>query len=186
MMKRLIKETAKKYFPKPLQRFLIRLLYRQKKEHSGGLADLQKEGLSIRESAYFIDVYDNSNRCVRISQKHKVYIYDILNSFDYYFSSVKPLEIDNLLLVDFSTPRFHEVWGYDLHPIMFSSFAEPTVTTQQYLGFARLKEGSVVLDLGAYSGLTSILFDQLVGKSGRVVSVDADQLNIKCRILLYY
>jgi len=83
-------------------------------------------------------------------------------------------------MVDYSTPKFHEVTGYDLHPIMFSSFAEPIITTQQYLDFAKLENGYVVLDLGSYSGLTSIVFDQLVCKDGSVLAVDADSENIKC------
>jgi FkbM family methyltransferase len=37
-----------------------------------------------------------------------------------------------------------------------------------------------VLDLGAYSGLTSILFCQAVGTSGTVVAVEADRRNIAC------
>ena len=102
------------------------------------------------------------------------------NHFDHYFSAVIPLEISGLSLVDYSTPRIHEVVGYDSHPIMFPSLAEPIVTTKQYLDFAGLHDGSVVLDLGAYSGLTSIVFDQAVGNSGRVVSVEADPLNIRC------
>jgi FkbM family methyltransferase len=46
--------------------------------------------------------------------------------------------------------------------------------------FANLTEGDVVLDLGAYSGLTSILFAEAVGKMGTVIAVDADQRNIEC------
>lgn len=140
----------------------------------------KKKGITIRKSRFFYDIMDNPIRIVRISRRHRVYIHDIINSFDYYFSAVVPLEIDGVLLVDYSTPRIHEVVGYDLHPIMFSSFAEPTVTTRQYLEFAKLEKDSIVLDLGAYSGLTSIIFDQTACGNGRVIAIDADKSNIKC------
>jgi FkbM family methyltransferase len=166
-----LKKIIKKWLPPKMRGFLIESFYIQK---------LKKNGLSIRKCDYSFDILDNTNRCVRISRKHYFYLQDIVNSFDYFFSAVIPLEINGLLLVDYSTPRFHEVVGYGLHPIMFSSFSEPIVTTQQYLNFAKLNHGSIVLDLGAYSGLTSIIFDQLVGNSGRVISVEADQLNIRC------
>lgn len=140
---------------------------------------LKKDGLSIKKHKLFFDIITNDGRCIRISRKHKVYLSDIINSFEYYFTAVYPIEIDGIRLVDYSTPRFHEISGYDLHPIIFPSFAEPMVTSTQYLEFAKLSNGSIVLDLGAYSGFTSILFDQRVGKDGRVIAVEADEINIK-------
>ncbi len=137
-----------------------------------------KKKLKIKKYKLFIDVY-NTKRCIRISYKHLNYIFDIINSFQYYYKAVEPLSIDGINIVDYSTPRYHNVKGYNLHPIIFPSFAEPLSTTKQYLKSADLKSGSIVLDLGAYSGLTSILFDQLVGDKGRVIAVDADKINVE-------
>jgi FkbM family methyltransferase len=64
-------------------------------------------------------------------------------------------------------------------PVVFSSFCEPLVTANQYLDFANLKPGNTVFDLGAYSGLTSIVFAEIVGNLGKVVAVDADSENMK-------
>jgi FkbM family methyltransferase len=170
-MKNLLKGIIKKFLPRGFLNSLSYLLFVKR---------VRKKGLIIRKSKYFFEISDNTNRVVRISRKHKIYIHDILNYFDYYFSSVVPLEIDRRLLADYSTPRIHEVAGYSLHPIMFPSFPESIGMTQQYLDFAKLENGSIVLDLGAYSGLTSIMFDQLINPNGRVISIDADKLNIKC------
>jgi FkbM family methyltransferase len=63
-------------------------------------------------------------------------------------------------------------------PVYFPSLAEPVITTQQYLDFANLQEGSAVIDLGAYSGLTSIIFKEAVKASGTVIAVEADAQNI--------
>lgn len=140
---------------------------------------LWKNGLSVKKYNLFFDIKASDGRCIRISRRHNVYLLDIFNSFDYYFNAVHPIEIDGIRLVDYSTPRFHEISGYELHPIIFPSFAEPIATARQYLGFAQLSNGSIVLDLGAYSGFTSILFDQSVGRDGRVIAVDADKVNSK-------
>ena len=68
---------------------------------------------------------------------------------------------------------------------MFPSLAEPIGTTQQYIEFAKLSEKSVAIDLGAYSGLASMLFDMEISKNnknaeGKVVAVDADLKNVEC------
>jgi len=116
---------------------------------------------------------------IRISKKHKSYLPHIMKYFDFYFEAVIPIEINGYKLVDYSTPRFHEVQGYDLHPVIFPSLAEPIKTAQQYIDFAQLSEGATVLDLGAYSGLTSMLFAIKAGKSGKVISVESDNINIQ-------
>lgn len=138
----------------------------------------QLNGMHIKLTAHYIDIIRN-NKIVRISLKHLIYASDIIKSFEYYFNSVTPYLFAGVELVDYSSPRWHEVIGFDLHPIFFNSFSEPVITTNQYLGFADLKPGHTVLDLGAYSGLTSIIFKQIVGSSGRVVAVDADSENIR-------
>jgi FkbM family methyltransferase len=117
------------------------------------------------------------NRVIQIALKHFIYSADMVNSFDYYYGAVRPLEIDGISLVDYATPRYHEMNGFDLMPVFFPSLSEPIITTNQYLDFADLQPGSVVLDLGAYSGLTSIIFKELVGKSGKVIGLDADKIN---------
>ena len=147
----------------------------------------KKQNIKLSSNAEFIDLR-NDNNVVRLSKKHWFYCPDILNGFNYYFNSVKPINHNDIQLVDFSTPRFHEVNGFNLMPVFFPSFCEPLSTTDQYIDFADLSSGSIVLDLGAYSGLTSILFKELVGQSGKVIAVDADKINlesIKKNLYLY-
>jgi FkbM family methyltransferase len=104
-----------------------------------------------------------------------VYLEDIKNDFDYYFSAVKPQETKEGQLVDYSIPALHQVVGFEPFPIFFPSFAEPMSTTREYLEFANLQAGHVAFDLGAYSGLTSILF-ALSG--AHVVAVEPDPINL--------
>jgi FkbM family methyltransferase len=139
----------------------------------------KKLGLDIRVRSDFIDIIRGFD-VVRISSGHAVYLQDIINEFQYYFDAVIPFKESNKNIVDYSTPRYHDVVGFDAFPILFPSLSEPVITATQYLEFANLAEGATVLDLGAYSGLTSIIFSEAVGKTGTVIAVDADQRNIEC------
>ena len=125
----------------------------------------------------FIDIRKDC-RAIRTSRGQMIYTFEIIDNFDFFHGAVEPTLEGGLELVDYSQPKLHHVRGYDRHAVLFPSLAEPIETTLQYLAFADLKEGSVALDLGAYSGLTSILFRDACGDSGRVIAVEADACNI--------
>lgn len=140
----------------------------------------RRKGFTVSRVGEVLCIQRN-RREIRVSMRHAVYLGDIVDSFDYYFSAVAPhLEQGGLLVVDYSQPKLHKVVGFGDFEVKFPSFSEPLVTTEQYMEFAGLEEGSVVLDLGAYSGLASIIFSKRVGQTGRVVAVDADRANIEC------
>src|SRR5438874_5603564 len=165
-----MKNVLKRLVPRwAITRALPRVLKVQARRH----------GLRIRISRHHVDVIKDM-RVLRLSANHAVYLPDIISSFDYYAGAVVPFQVEGRELIDFSTPRYHDVIGFDQYPIYFPSLAEPVVTSAQYLEFARLSEGMSVLDLGAYSGLTSILFSRAVGLAGSVVAVEADAQNIEC------
>lgn len=117
------------------------------------------------------------SNAIRLSYGHEVYLLDCVMCFDYYFRAVKPFEVAGRKIADFSTPRFHEIVGFNDFPVQFPSIPEPYVTLEQYLSFAGLKHGDVVLDLGVYAGLTSIVFSRTVGPMGRVFGFEADKTN---------
>lgn len=137
-----------------------------------------QQGIEIRASAHYLDFVQGTN-IVRISHDHSIYGEGIVRSFEQYFSAVESqLMKGPYNLVDYSTSRYHRVNGFDLMPIYFPSFVEPMSTTESYLPFARIMPGDTVLDLGAYSGQTSIIFKELAGPYGRVIAMDADPKNI--------
>jgi FkbM family methyltransferase len=135
-------------------------------------------GISVKRKSNHID-FHLSGRLIRLNKNHVDYSFDIIQGFNYYFESVEPYRNGRFEIVDFSQPRFHHVLGFDLMPIHFPSLAEPLSTTDQYTQFANLKLGDCVLDLGAYSGLTSIFFKEIVGGKGRVIAVEVDPENLK-------
>ena len=145
-----------------------------------------KNGVKIRKNNGYYSLTKN-NKVIKIALKHKIYFNDLINEFEYYHSAVEPTLEDDKLVVDYTKPKLHTVRGYELHKIIFPSIPEPTVTAKQYLDFAKLDSSSVVLDLGAYSGLTSLIFDYEISKNnpcatGRVYSVEADIINLSCFI----
>lgn len=123
-------------------------------------------------------VHKQTKRLIALSRNVAIYTVDFVNCFDYYFSSVKGSTVSingaDYHLIDFSRPAYHAVVGFDDFPIFSPSFMEPFVTARQYLDAACLQPGDVVIDLGAYIGLTAIAFSKAVGKDGLVVSVEPD------------
>jgi FkbM family methyltransferase len=117
---------------------------------------------------------------LRTSRSHELYLQHLIENFDYYIDSVIPLRVGGVKLVDMSGPRYHRLRGFGDIPFLFPSQTEPYKTTAEYLDFANLKEGNIVLDIGAYAGVTSIIFAKLVGTRGHVYAFEADQLNYEC------
>ena len=138
----------------------------------------RQHGLRAEYGSNTIDIADET-RVVRIRRAHAIYANDVVSGFEFFHGAVVPEQVDGVELVDYSRPKFHQMPGFSLHPVFFNSLAEPLVTADQYLDFAQLGEGSVAIDLGAYSGLTSILFRDRCGKAGTVIAVEADTANIE-------
>lgn len=166
---------------------LRRLLHAGRfKDHGGQATSREDAWITDKARSYGLEMEINhthadfrrGNDVVRSSERHRVYWPDIAEAFDYYFQAVEPLLIDRVRLVDYSTPRYHWVNGFGLMPILFPAFSEPLASSDFYLNFADLQEGATAIDLGAYSGLTSILFKSQVGCNGTVIAVEADPENL--------
>jgi FkbM family methyltransferase len=133
--------------------------------------------LQIEKNGQYLNYYVvKQNRVVKIALKHFAYLQDIIDNFDYYFSAVRPDELNRQLVVDYSVSRQHILMPSEV-PFFFSSFAEPLETTDIYINRGNLKEGDVVLDLGAYCGATVWSFAKVVGVNGRVYGFEPDPVN---------
>jgi FkbM family methyltransferase len=142
-----------------------------------------RRGVRVTQSCDTIDIVKD-DRAIRLNRSNWAYVPDMINSFDYFHGSAGPITVrcrgGLTRLVDFSSPRLHEVAGFDDFPVLCPSQTEPFLTTEQYLDFAALKPGDVALDLGSYSGLTSIAFSKAVGATGTVIALEPDPLNYAC------
>lgn len=56
---------------------------------------------------------------------------------------------------------------------MFDSFVEEI--KKEFLSFSEVKDGHIVLDVGTGSGLAAILLAKIVGRHGRVYSIDPSE-----------
>lgn len=139
----------------------------------------RQNGLRCIPRDLFYDL-QRPGQVLRIRRDHQIYLQHMIENFDYYMESVVPFETDGVHLVDMSGPRYHRLKGYADIPYLFPSHTEPYYTTAEYLDFADLHGGEIVLDLGAYSGVTSIIFAQLVGNTGKVYAFEADEKNQAC------
>jgi FkbM family methyltransferase len=138
-----------------------------------------QKDLKLVERDLFFDLKRNDT-VLRIRRSHRVYLQHMIENFDYYVDSVIPIRMNGTTLVDMSGPRYHRLKGFGDIPFLFPSHTEPYGTTAEYLDFAGLKTGEVVLDVGAYAGVTAIIFAQLVGPSGHVYAFEADETNYQC------
>jgi FkbM family methyltransferase len=132
----------------------------------------------VKYFPYQICIADDVNkRQIWLAPSSRVYTNDMVNSFDYFFSAVAPSLVDGYQVADYSVPRWHEIIGFDTHPIFCPSLGEKYITVQQYLDFAELQKGQTVLDLGGYTGLTAIAFSKAIGPTGRVILLEPDPTN---------
>lgn len=169
-LRQLVKETVAPWLPKPI--FSVLWMRARRKSAKGA-------GIKLVTRDIFFDLV-KGEAVLRIRKTHEIYLQHMIENFDYYVESVIPLCVDGVNLVDMSGPRYHRLRGFANIPFLFPSQTEPYETTAEYLEFANLKDGDIVLDIGAYAGVTSIIFAQLVGPHGHVFAFEADGLNHQC------
>ena len=164
-----------------LRRFVKALVPQRFRQRRTWHRTAKAAGLRLLIRDVFFDL-ERENQVLRIRSSHAVYLPHMIENFDYYLDSVIPISVDGRLLVDMSGPRYHLLRGFADIPFLFPSHTEPYGTTAEYLDFANLVEGQIVLDIGAYAGVTSIIFAGLVGATGHVYAFEADRTNYECAL----
>jgi FkbM family methyltransferase len=116
-----------------------------------------------------------NNKTIIINNSQSQYLSDIQKYFDEYFDAIDT--VSNVL--DFSMPKqfLLKEWGWN---VWLPSFTESIKELQKYTKYLDIKEGDVVIDAGGYAGITSMIFANIVGKSGKVITVEPDPINIQC------
>ncbi len=103
---------------------------------------------------------------------NKIYNNKIYNNFDNYYQQVRA---ENKT-VDFSEQKKHYITS--LREYFWIKYAACGVESiDGYLLNNPVKEGDVVIDLGAWCGLTVYVFSKLVGKTGKVYAFEPDSEN---------
>ena len=124
-----------------------------------------------------ITVTSGSRRFL-LAGEHFVYAADFVTKFDYYFSTVEPVRVDAYDVQDFSKPGWH-IMRATGERFYFTSTAEDIRATQDYVDQLNPQPGDIVIDVGAYCGLSALTFSRAVGPKGRVVAVEPDPRNME-------
>lgn len=125
-----------------------------------------------------IDVH-RGERTIRISRNREPYVRDLVDDFDHYFDAVVH-DSDSSGICDYASVREQRLRGWDGPPVLVPGLPEPMETAEQYVALTRPMPGQTVLDLGAYAGVTAMVFCDSVGPRGRVVAVEADPTTAQC------
>lgn len=134
-----------------------------------------RHGAQLSFATDCIDV-SKGNRTIRIATQHFPYAFDMSRSFDVYFGQVVPVSIEGRSLVDYSKPQLHRYTASGLE-FELSSFAEEATAIESYFRWYRPKLSDIVFDVGAYCGVSSYHFSQMVGSTGKVYAFEPDPLN---------
>jgi len=79
-------------------------------------SESEKHGLIVENDGVQYHIKKENDE-IRISTKRTIYLNDIIENFDFYFSGVKPIKFGNTNTVDFSTPRWHWVTDCKERPL---------------------------------------------------------------------
>jgi FkbM family methyltransferase len=108
--------------------------------------------------------------------QHFPFALDMSRSFEQYFGQIVPITDGRRFVVDYSRPQLHRYTASGLE-FELSSFGEEAVAIDSYFRWYRPKPGDTVFDLGAYCGVSSYYFAQMVGPTGTVYAFEPDSLN---------
>ena len=134
----------------------------------------------VAKSGLKISISSGKNKII-LRSENLVYAKDVIDEFSSYFEAVisQPGE-SQFLVADFSATLSHALVGFDLFPVLIPGLPEPMETVDQYIDLAQIGINDVVLDLGAYAGISGLAFAEVVGPQGKVISVEADPRNFEC------
>ena len=139
------------------------------------LSFFYKIKLEFKNNKIFI-LKDNFKIIIR--EKNIFYLLDIFQNYN----KVKDSYILNQKELDFSSPKTYFLKGSD-EKFLVSNYSESyTFYENVYLSKFDIKKGDIVVDIGAFNGIVSIIFAKLVGDKGKVFSVEPDTLNHSCAI----
>ena len=113
---------------------------------------------------------------LRVSKHQFIHAVNLARSFDHYYSGVRPVIIDGIPTVDFSTPKQHFYYGLNML-LEMPSFTENISMESWYFKWGQPKLGDTVFDLGANIGICTIFLANAVGPLGLVVAVEPDPIN---------
>jgi FkbM family methyltransferase len=116
-------------------------------------------------------------RAMILAQRHFIYVVDMAEKFELYFSPLVPEEREGLSVLDFSRPGIVQRYAKSGLEFEMASFPEEEEAIEEYFKWYRPKPGDLVYDMGAHCGVSTHALSRLVGMEGRVVCFEPDPGN---------
>jgi FkbM family methyltransferase len=114
----------------------------------------------------------------KIIIKHGTYDFGssglVIRDFDAFFNSVEYESHNSYKVVDYSCLRRHKMLNIDEF-FWSHGIIDPENVTEIYLNYSKIGFGSVVLDVGTYSGVQTVRFSKIVGNTGKVYAFEPDK-----------
>jgi FkbM family methyltransferase len=109
-------------------------------------------------------------------KRDRIFLKRNINFKDFLYSSTRILGVDKTLLLEIHVPS-HD---YRIHcPLNKEDFIVMTKHEEEIIGKFHPKEGETVVDIGAHMGRYTIPSSKSVGRSGKVIAVEAHPYNFK-------
>lgn len=124
-------------------------------------------------------IIQQKEKKIHINFQNISYTKELIDYFDFYFYSIEGSEILNDLRFFPKSSFILKNFKYR-EKLVFPSVPTPALTSKTYLDVYSPEEGSTVIDLGSYAGVTLIEYLFTVGVSGYVLGVEADPSNYLC------
>lgn len=125
-----------------------------------------------------IVIIKNSKKII-LKLQNISYTKELIDYFNFYFYSIEDSKKLNKLEFFPNSSFILKNFKYR-EKIVFPSVPTPALTSKIYLDVYSPEEGSTVIDLGSYAGVTLIEYLFAVGVSGYVLGVEADPSNYLC------
>ncbi len=119
------------------------------------------------------------NRAMSIAPRHLIYVVDMAEKFEIYFSPLVPTELDGVQVLDFSRPGILQTYAASGLQFEMASFPEEEEALAEYLRWYRPQPGDLVFDIGAHCGVSTYQLSKLVGPEGRVIAFEPDPGNYR-------
>lgn len=116
-------------------------------------------------------------RVMMLARRHFIYVVDMAEKFDLYFSPLVPEEREGLLVLDFSRPGIVQRYAKSGLEFEMASFPEEEEAIEEYFKWYRPKAGDLVYDMGAHCGVSTYALSKLVGAEGKVICFEPDPGN---------
>lgn len=134
-----------------------------------------KNGLKLRFNGKTVELTRGNKKFI-FSREQMFFFWDVVANFDEYFDAFEVEQRGEVSILDFSEESEQTIKSLGV-PLLIPGVTEGDWTLKGYVEKYLPKVGDVVFDCGAYCGIATYYFSQLVGPTGKVYAFEPDESN---------